>query len=250
VYFRSECPRGETGIYLVSDGSVNPFRLKIRTGSFVAMNIFEKVTRGLMIADIVAVIGSFDIILPRSIDSGSAGEIPRERRPASGGRPPVAVTLLLMVVVAVVILVFALTFEGVGSLGAAARWPATSRPGSARTASAQRDPPVPGRRVKLVLKEDIIPANADRLLFQLAPYFVSSAPSPPSWSSPFGVGLIAADLNIGIYYVMAVTSLVWSASCSRGGPPTTSGRSSAACGPRRRSSPTRSRWGWPSSPRC
>ncbi len=63
-YFRSECPRGETGFYLVSDGTTNPSRLKIRTGSFVSMNIFEKVTRGLMIADIVAVIGSLDIILP------------------------------------------------------------------------------------------------------------------------------------------------------------------------------------------
>jgi NADH-quinone oxidoreductase subunit D len=64
VYFRSECPRGETGFYVISDGTVNPSRLKIRTGSFVTMNIFEKVTVGLMIADIVAVIGSFDIILP------------------------------------------------------------------------------------------------------------------------------------------------------------------------------------------
>ena len=64
VYVRTECPRGETGFYVVSDGTVNPYRLKIRAGSFVTMNIFEKVTRGLMIADIVAVIGSFDIILP------------------------------------------------------------------------------------------------------------------------------------------------------------------------------------------
>lgn len=64
VYFRAENPRGETGIYLVSDGTVNPYRLKIRAASFVTMNIFEKVTAGLMIADIVAVIGSFDIILP------------------------------------------------------------------------------------------------------------------------------------------------------------------------------------------
>jgi NADH-quinone oxidoreductase subunit D len=64
TYFRSECPRGETGFYVVSDGTTNPTRLKIRTGSFVTMNIFEKVTKGLMIADIVAVIGSFDIILP------------------------------------------------------------------------------------------------------------------------------------------------------------------------------------------
>jgi len=64
VYFRTENPRGETGFYLISDGSVNAYRLKIRAGSFVTMNIFEKVTRGLMIADVVAVIGSFDIILP------------------------------------------------------------------------------------------------------------------------------------------------------------------------------------------
>ena len=64
VYFRSECPRGETGFYIISDGTTNPSRLKIRTGSFVTMNIFETVTKGLMIADIVAVIGSFDIILP------------------------------------------------------------------------------------------------------------------------------------------------------------------------------------------
>ena len=64
VYFRAENPRGETGIYVISDGTVNASRLKIRAPSFVTMNIFEKVTAGLMIADIVAVIGSFDIILP------------------------------------------------------------------------------------------------------------------------------------------------------------------------------------------
>lgn len=64
VYFRAENPRGENGYYLISDGSASPYRAKIRAGSFVTMNIFEKVTRGLLIADIVAVIGSFDIILP------------------------------------------------------------------------------------------------------------------------------------------------------------------------------------------
>ena len=64
VYVRSENPRGETGYYLVSDGTEKPLRLKIRTGSFSAMNCFEKVTRGLLIGDVVAVIGSFDIILP------------------------------------------------------------------------------------------------------------------------------------------------------------------------------------------
>jgi NADH-quinone oxidoreductase subunit D len=64
VYARFENPRGEMGCYLVSDGGTNPYRVKWRAPSFVTMNIFEKVTEGLMIADIVAVIGSFDIILP------------------------------------------------------------------------------------------------------------------------------------------------------------------------------------------
>src|SRR5659263_634329 len=75
--------------------------------------------------------------------------------------------------------------------------------------------------VKLVLKEDIIPANADRLLFQLAPYFVFVGSFAAFVVVPFGVGLTAADLNIGVYSVMAITSLVvvgvllagWSSNC-------------------------------------
>lgn len=64
VYFRTENPRGETGYHIVSDGTKNPYRIKIRTGSFTALSIFEKLAPGLMIADLVAVIGSFDIVLP------------------------------------------------------------------------------------------------------------------------------------------------------------------------------------------
>lgn len=64
VYVRSENPRGETGYYLVSDGGEKPLRLRIRTGSFSAVSCFEEITKGLLIADLVAVIGSLDIILP------------------------------------------------------------------------------------------------------------------------------------------------------------------------------------------
>jgi NADH-quinone oxidoreductase subunit D len=64
VYMRSENPRGETGYYVVSDGTDIPLRVKIRTGSFSGMNCFEEVTRGLLIGDVVAIIGSFDIVLP------------------------------------------------------------------------------------------------------------------------------------------------------------------------------------------
>jgi NADH-quinone oxidoreductase subunit D len=64
IYFRCENPRGETGYHLVSDGTKVPYRAKIRTGSFCALSIFEKICPGLMIADLVALIGSFDIVLP------------------------------------------------------------------------------------------------------------------------------------------------------------------------------------------
>jgi NADH-quinone oxidoreductase subunit D len=64
VYVRSENPRGETGYYCVSDGTDIPMRLKIRTGSYTALNCFEEVTRGLLIGDVIAIIGSFDIVLP------------------------------------------------------------------------------------------------------------------------------------------------------------------------------------------
>jgi len=63
-YVRTEAPRGEQGYYLVSDGSTKAYRVKIRTGSFSAMSIIEKLSRGLFLADLIAVIGSLDIVAP------------------------------------------------------------------------------------------------------------------------------------------------------------------------------------------
>ena len=64
IYSAVEAPRGEMGIYLISDGSDKPYRARIRTGSFSAMTIIEKVSKGLMIADMVALVGSLDIVAP------------------------------------------------------------------------------------------------------------------------------------------------------------------------------------------
>jgi NADH-quinone oxidoreductase subunit D len=64
VYVRTEAPRGELGYYLVSQGEDRPYRLKIRTGSFTAMSIVEKMSPGLMVADMVALIASLDVIAP------------------------------------------------------------------------------------------------------------------------------------------------------------------------------------------
>lgn len=64
IYVRTESARGDIGIYIVSDGSASPCRLRIRTGSFAAMGIVEKVARGLMVADLVALISSLDVVAP------------------------------------------------------------------------------------------------------------------------------------------------------------------------------------------
>jgi len=64
VYMRSESARGDMGFYLVSDGSDKPYRLKMRTGSFAAMSIIEKVAPGLMVSDLVALISSLDVVAP------------------------------------------------------------------------------------------------------------------------------------------------------------------------------------------
>ena len=62
--------------------------------------------------------------------------------------------------------------------------------------------------VKLLFKEDLIPAEADRMIFRVAPYFVMTGFALTFVALPFGESLIAADLNVGIFYLIAVTALV------------------------------------------
>jgi NADH-quinone oxidoreductase subunit D len=61
---RVESARGDQGWYVVSDGSGYPWRVRVRTGSFAAMGIIQKLSHGLMIADLVVLIASLDVIAP------------------------------------------------------------------------------------------------------------------------------------------------------------------------------------------
>ncbi len=63
VYQGIEAPKGELGYYLVSDGSNKPYRMRVRPPSFVNLSAIEKMAKGGMIADLVAVIGTLDIVL-------------------------------------------------------------------------------------------------------------------------------------------------------------------------------------------
>jgi len=61
---RIEAARGEMAYYVVSDGGERAYRVRARTGSFLAMGIIEDISQGLMIADLVALIASLDVVAP------------------------------------------------------------------------------------------------------------------------------------------------------------------------------------------
>jgi len=63
VYHAIEAPKGELGFYIVSDGSPRAYRLKLRTPSFANLQSLDKMCRGHLLADVVAIIGSLDIVL-------------------------------------------------------------------------------------------------------------------------------------------------------------------------------------------
>ena len=62
--------------------------------------------------------------------------------------------------------------------------------------------------VKLLLKEDLIPEEADKFLFRIAPYFMMVGFACVFVALPFSHRLIVADMNIGIFYILAVTALI------------------------------------------
>ena len=62
TYAAVEAPKGEFGIYLVSDGANKPYRLKIRAPGFAHLAALDEMARGHMIADVVAIIGTQDIV--------------------------------------------------------------------------------------------------------------------------------------------------------------------------------------------
>jgi NADH-quinone oxidoreductase subunit D len=63
IYHSIEAPKGELGYFIASDGSTQPYRMRIRPPSFVNLQGLDKMVRGLLMADVVAVIGTLDIVL-------------------------------------------------------------------------------------------------------------------------------------------------------------------------------------------
>lgn len=63
VYVRTETPRGELGYYIISDKSASAYRVKARAPSFVHLSMLPAISKGALIADMVAIVGSIDIVL-------------------------------------------------------------------------------------------------------------------------------------------------------------------------------------------
>lgn len=63
MYVRTESPRGELGYFIASDNSASPFRVKARAPSFVHLSMLPAISKGSLIADMVAIVGSIDIVL-------------------------------------------------------------------------------------------------------------------------------------------------------------------------------------------
>ncbi|HXO22706.1 MAG TPA: NADH-quinone oxidoreductase subunit D [Thermoanaerobaculia bacterium] len=63
AYHGIEGPKGEIGFYIVGDGTPNPYRCHVRAPSFINLQVVPELSRGMLIADLVAIVGTTDIVL-------------------------------------------------------------------------------------------------------------------------------------------------------------------------------------------
>jgi NADH-quinone oxidoreductase subunit D len=63
VYSRTETSKGELGYYIISTGGTNPYRLKVRPPCFVNLEILAEASRGYLMGDLIAIMGSFDFVM-------------------------------------------------------------------------------------------------------------------------------------------------------------------------------------------
>jgi len=63
AYLETEAPRGQMGFYVVSDGTSIPWRVRARSSCFCNLSVTHELCRGVLIADVPAIVGSLDIVM-------------------------------------------------------------------------------------------------------------------------------------------------------------------------------------------
>jgi len=64
VYFAVEGARGKIGMYVLSDGTPKPYRIKLRAPGFSNLHVFAELARGTILADALSILGSLDLVIP------------------------------------------------------------------------------------------------------------------------------------------------------------------------------------------
>ncbi len=64
AYGAVEGARGVIGVHVISDGTANPYRIKLRSPSYCNLSLFEELSRGILLADAVSILGSLDLVIP------------------------------------------------------------------------------------------------------------------------------------------------------------------------------------------
>ncbi len=64
VYYAVEGARGKIGVYILSDGTAKPYRVKLRSPSFSNLHIFSELAQGTLLADAISIMGSLDLVIP------------------------------------------------------------------------------------------------------------------------------------------------------------------------------------------
>ena len=203
-YARVEGARGELGCYLVADGGAKPYRLKWRGASFCNLAVLPHIIPGHKIADVVAIMGSVDPVF------GESRQPAGERRPSI--RPlrwlSVVPPILYHAIAAFVVLnvvIGLVTYVTLLERKFAARMQSRIGPYYVGWPHGWLQPIADA--LKLMMKEDIVPNQADRWVYNLAP-LVFLVPCMLIFATiPFAPGLGVADLNIGVLFFLAVSSL-------------------------------------------
>ena len=188
VYIRTESPRGDFGVFLVSDGSDKPYRVKARAPSFCNLQALQAMLTDAYIADAVIILGSIDIVL---------GEVDRVSLSQTIYYTLGGVALLIFLAAIVLILTWA-------ERKALAR--IQMRMGPMRVGFHGTLQPI-ADSIKLFTKEDILPSWADRRIYWIAPVAVF-IPSFMLWVTlPVARDVVLRNLDLGLFYITAISVL-------------------------------------------